>query len=89
MQLTYKDFKIGQKIVCIKNDAEHYNGGEKDNERLIIGGIYKITDLDFHFPNAVCVKLTGPWYFHNEFVPIECFSDIAFIRDKKLTDLGI
>lgn len=48
----------------------------------------KVTDLDFHFPNSVCVKLKGPWYFHQEFVPIECFSDIS-VRDQKLTDLGI
>jgi len=89
MQLSYKDFKIGQKIICVKNDTEHYNGGEKNNERIIIGGTYEITDLDFHFPNSVCVKLTGPWYFHSEFVPIECFSDIAYIRDIKLKDLGI
>ncbi len=89
MQLTYKDLKIGQELICIKQNTENYNGGEKDNERLILGSTYEVTDLDFHFPNSVCVKLKGPWYFHQEFVPIECFSDIAFVRDQKLTDLGI
>jgi hypothetical protein len=89
MQLTYKDFKVGQELICIKQDTEHYNGGEKDNERLILGGTYKIVDVDYHFHDKVAVKLIGPWYFHSEFVPIECFSDIAYIRDKKLKDLGI
>jgi len=89
MQLTYKDFKIGQELICVKLDTDNYNGGDVDNERLILGETYKITDVDFHFPDRVCVKLKGPWYTHNEFVPIECFSDVAYIRDKKLTDLGI
>jgi hypothetical protein len=87
--LTYKDFKIGQKIICIKTSTDTYKGGDKDNERLILGKTYTITDLNYHFPNAVCVKLMGPYYTHNEFIPIECFSDIAYIRNKKLDDLGI
>jgi hypothetical protein len=89
MQLTYKDFKVGQELICVKQDTENYNGGEKDNERLILGETYKITDVEYHFPNSVCVQLIGPIYFHDEFVPIECFSDVAYIRDKKLKDLGI
>lgn len=86
---TYEDFKIGQKLICVKLNTENYKGGELDNERLIIGEEYIITDLDFHFPNSVCVKLKGPYYTHEEFVPIECFSDIAYIRNKKLKQLGI
>ena len=89
MQLTYKDFKVGQELICVKADTDNYNGSDVDNERLIIGGTYKITDVDYHFHDKVCVKLIGPWYFHDEFVPIECFSYIAYIRDKKLKDLGI
>lgn len=88
-QLTYKDFKIGQELVCVKLETENYRGGDADDERLIIGETYKINDLDFHLHDRVCVKLKGPYYKHYEFVPIECFSDVAFIRDKKLTDLGI
>lgn len=84
MKLTYKDFKIGQKLTCVKLDTEGYNGGDFDNERLILNETYTIKDLDFHFPDRVCVKLRGPYYHHPEFVPIECFCDIAYIRDKKL-----
>jgi hypothetical protein len=89
MVLTYKDFKIGQKLICVKLDTENYNGSDSDNERLILNETYTIEDIDFHFHDKVCVRLRGPYYYHAEFVPIECFSDIAYIRDKKLTDLGI
>jgi hypothetical protein len=89
MQLTYKDFKVGQELICVKLNTEHYNGGDADNERLILGETYTIVDVDYHFHDKVAVKLKGPWYFHSEFVPIECFSDVAYIRDKKLKDLGI
>jgi hypothetical protein len=59
-------------------------GGEIDNERLVIGEKYQIIDVDFHFPNKICVKLKGPYYFHEEFVPIECFGDIESIRNDKI-----
>lgn len=77
--------KIGQELVCIKQNTDNFNG----DERLILGETYKIIDVDIRFPNRVCVRLIGPYYFHNEYVPIDCFSDIAAIRNKKLTDLGI
>jgi hypothetical protein len=87
-KLTYSDFKIGQTLTCIKLGAGYY-GGDSDNERLILGERYVIEDLDWHFPNRVCIKLKGPFYFHSEFVPIECFCDISDLRDKKLKQLGI
>ena len=40
-------------------------------------------------PGRVCVKLAGPYYTHEEFVPVECFSKTAHIRDEKLKQLGI
>jgi hypothetical protein len=40
MNLSYRDFKIGQKLICIKQKSESYNGGDKDDERLIIGEKY-------------------------------------------------
>lgn len=49
MELNYKDFEIGQKLICIKLTTDTYN----DDERLILNEIYTITDLDFHFPNNV------------------------------------
>jgi hypothetical protein len=46
-KLTYKDFEIGQVLICIKLDhysvVGNYIGGEPDNERLIIGEKYTIT----------------------------------------------
>lgn len=88
-KLTYKDFRIGQELICVKQNTRDYKGGDVENERLILGENYKITDLEFRFPDRVCVKLKGPFYHHEEFVPIECFVDRGFIRDKKLKDLGI
>jgi hypothetical protein len=87
--MNFNQLKIGQELLCIKLNADNYNGGAEDNGRLILGETYKVIDVDIRFPDRVCVKLIGPWYFHNEFVPIECFSNIAAIRNKKLTDLGI
>jgi hypothetical protein len=87
MKLTQKDFKIGQTLVCIKLDVSGYPGGGKDNERLILGEKYLIEDLDIHFPDRVCVKLRGPYYFHSEFVPIECFVDVAYLRDRKINTI--
>lgn len=86
-KLTYKDFKIGQFLTCIKLKTDDYNGGDTDNERLILGEKYKITDLEFRFPTRVCVKLKGPFYFHEEFVPIECFTDVQYIRDYKINQI--
>lgn len=84
---TYKDFKIGQTIICAKLNADNYNGGDEDNERLILGESYTITDIDLHFPHRVCVKLKGPFYYHNEFIPIECFDDIQAKRDLKINQI--
>jgi len=83
MNLTYRDFKIGEKLVCVKQNTKDYYG----DDRLTIGEKYEITDLDFHFPDRVCVELKGPHYFHKEFIPIECFSDIQYIRRLKLNKI--
>jgi len=86
-KLTYKDFKVGQIITCVKLNTDDYIGGDENNERLIIGEKYKITDLEFRFPNRICVKLKGPYYFHEEFVPIECFVDVTYMRDLKINEI--
>ena len=83
-KLTYKDFEIGQTLICVKLNACGYFGGEPENERLILDGKYVISDIDFHFPDRVCVKLIGPYYRHHEFVPIECFIGLAELRDYKI-----
>lgn len=77
--------EMGDEIICIKTTAPGY----VDDERLILGESYVIEDIDIHFPNKVAVELKGPYYFHIEFVPEECFSKLATIRDKKLKELGI
>jgi hypothetical protein len=87
MKLTQKDFQEGQVLTCVKLNCDGYNGGDVDDERLILGEKYTITDLDFHFPDRVCVKLKGPYYFHEEFVPIECFCDTAYIRNEKIKEI--
>jgi hypothetical protein len=87
-KLNQKDFKIGQVLTCVKLDHKSfkgdYYGGEPNNERLILGEKYTITDLEYRFPDRVCVKLKGPHYFHEEFVPIECFCDLVYMRDFKI-----
>jgi hypothetical protein len=41
----------------------------------------------FYALHQVCVKLKGPYYFHEEFVPIECFVDVAYMRDYKINQI--
>lgn len=78
-------FEIGDEIICIKKTASGYH----DDERLVLGESYIIDDIDFHFPGKVCLKLKGPYYFHHEWVPQECFSKLSVIRNQKLKELGI
>ena len=54
--------KIGDTLVCVKQNSGLYVGGEEDNERLIIGEKYKITDIDGRFHNKVCIKLKDLWH---------------------------
>lgn len=34
LSVTHKDLKIGQELICIKQNTENYNGGEKDMKDL-------------------------------------------------------
>lgn len=77
------DLKIGEIVKCINNTCDRYEG----DERLIIGENYSIKDIDFHFPNKICVKLKGPYYYHREFVPQELFSKISYIREEKINKI--
>ncbi len=87
MNLTYKDFKIGEKLICVKQSTNEYIGDSKGDDRLILGKEYIVFDLDYHFPDRVCVQLTGPYYFHCEFVPIECFKDLVSMRRLELNKI--
>jgi hypothetical protein len=90
-------FEIGQVVVC-NPDFDRLSDELKkqwalvfndiDNERLIIGENYLINDIDIHFPNKICVKLKGPYYFHCEFVPEEFFTDDrSLLRDQKINQI--
>jgi hypothetical protein len=73
--LTYKDFKIGQKVTCVKIDYFW-------EQHLTIGKEYKIEDVDFHFPNSICVRSDNNKI--SMFVNIEYFNDIKYVRKLKL-----
>lgn len=90
-------FEIGQVVVC-NPDFDRLSDELKkqwalvfndiDNERLIVGENYLINDIDIHFPNKICVKLKGPYYFHCEFVPEEFFTDDrSLLRDQKINQI--
>ena len=90
-------FEIGQVVIC-NPDFDRLSDELKkqwtlvfndiDNERLIIGENYLINDIDIHFPNKICVKLKGPYYFHCEFVPEEFFTDDrSLLRDQKINQI--
>lgn len=90
-------FKIGQVVVC-NPDFDRLSDELKaqwsrvfndvDNERLVIGENYLINDIDIHFPNKICVKLKGPYYFHCEFVPEEFFTDDkSLVREQKINQI--
>lgn len=90
-------FEIGQVVVC-NPDFDRLSDELKKqwalvfndigNERLIIGENYLINDTDIHFPNKICVKLKGPYYFHCEFVPEEFFTDDkSLVREQKINQI--
>ena len=72
---TYKDYKIGQLVTCVKVD-------DFFDQHLTVGKQYKINDVDFHFPNAICVKTDGGI---SMFINIELFFEKKIeIRDRKI-----
>ena len=78
-ELDYKDFKIGQKVICTCVD-------DFVDQHLTIGKEYIIEDVDFHFPDAICVGSdNGRVYMYFK---ITHFSDekefLRIIRKKKL-----
>lgn len=77
-KLTYKDFKIGQKVTCVAIDDFY-------EQHLTVGKSYKIEDLEFHFPDAICVKSDNGKI--SMFMPIKLFSDVKYIRKLKLEKL--
>ena len=82
-KLTYKDFKIGQKVTCTKlpDDPEDFY-----HEHLTVGKVYKIEDVDFHFPDKIVVRSDTKKF--SGFFPIEFFTDIKYTRKLKLEKIN-
>lgn len=74
-EITYKDFKIGQYVTCVKID-------DFIEQHLTVGKRYKIEDLDFHFPNTICVRSDNNKI--SLFIHIDYFIDNQYIRKLKL-----
>lgn len=86
IECDYTNFKIGQKVMCLNLNSSDESEFWKD--RLVIGETYEVEDLEFRFPDRICVKLKGPHYFHSEFVPCWFFYDsLQEIRDKKIDEI--
>lgn len=84
MEKKYSDYKIGDKVRCVKNIIKNIDY----SERIVVGKTYVVNDVDYHFPDKIAVKLKGPYYFHTEFVPIVFFiEDINDIRDRKINSI--
>jgi len=73
MELTYKDFKIGQIVTCVKVD-------DFFEQHLTIGKQYKIVDLDFHFHNRLCIRGNRI----DLFADINFFVDVLLLRKLKI-----
>lgn len=86
-KVDYTYFKVGQKVTCLRVESERESISQW-GERLIVGETYDIIDLEFRFPDRICVNLKGPYYTHAEFVPAEFFwDDIVEIRNKKINQI--
>lgn len=78
-KLTYEDFEIGQKVICVKHDPF-------DGQHLTVGKTYIVEDTDFHFPDAICVKSDNGRI--SMFFKIEHFDDVNLIRKLKLEKIN-
>ena len=87
-KLTYKDFKIGQKVTCVKITTERNSNSDSDfwGQHLTVGKSYEIVDLDFHFHDTLCINSDNSKT--SMFMPIELFSDIKMVRKKKLEKIN-
>ena len=87
-KLTYKDFEIGQTVVCVKLGTEEHHNRDIDlwEQHLTIGKKYIIEDLDFHFFDSICVGSDNGKT--SMFVKISFFDDgkelLRISREKKL-----
>ena len=80
-KLTYKDFKIGQKVFCCKVIDDDFW-----EQHLTLNKKYIIEDLDFHFSEKICVRSDNDKI--SMFMPIDFFTDIKYLRKLKLEKLN-
>ena len=87
MKKTYKDFEIGQSVICILNDTERVSSDFLE-QHLTVGKMYIVEDTDFHFPDSIAVQSDNGKT--TMFFPVECFDyAINIIRKKKYKRLNI
>lgn len=79
--LTYKDFKDGQIVTCVK-----FEDNDFWDQHLTVGKKYKIVDVDWHFPDKIAVKSDNNISYH--FVPIDFFVDVKYERKLKLEKIN-
>ena len=80
MELTYKDFKVGQVVTCVKFDDNDFW-----DQHLTVGKKYKVEDVDFHFPDKIAIRSDNKKVTF--FVTIEFFADIKYERKLKLNKI--
>ena len=84
---SYKDFEIGQTVICVLNDTERQPLDFLE-QHLTVGKTYIVEDTDFHFPDSIVVRSDNDKI--SMFFPVECFEiDINYIRKKKYKRLNI
>lgn len=84
-------FKIGDKVLCVETSSVY-------EDHITPGNVYEITDVDWHFPNKICVITDNIIRMNKEgikhglggiFIPDKYFSKQAHIRNDKLEKLDI
>lgn len=78
-KLTYEDFEIGQ-IVTLIEELPFDNG-------TVVGKRYEIEDLDFHFPDSICIKWGSALNRKYGFFKIKYFESESYLREKKIDKL--
>lgn len=85
---TYKDFKIGQLVTCVKISTNKNDNRYSDfwEQHLTVGRQYEIRDLDFHFCDSICIRSDNNRT--EMFVPIELFVGLKIQRKNKLNKIN-
>ena len=84
-ELTYKDFEIGQVVMCKSVIDDPDFNFWLENEHLIPGQTYVIDVHSRSFHDKICIK--SSYSKQGMFVPIKFFDSTAVIRDNKLNEI--